>query len=171
MLGGRWTRRGRRGGGGGLLSALYGDLNGPKKLWSEREKLWGGGGEEEETKSHFYGVGRNGILMSQHPPTHELKVELVARRLQCFDGVFSRIFLRINRRRKNVAPTSLPSYPTTNGGMQNGSSVGILHTHCTHIFAHLVPICMLSRSLLTEVLHRNSVGSLLRVRCWLGTHT
>ncbi len=29
--------------------------------------------------------------------------------------------------------------PTTNGGMQNGSSVGI-YTHCMHVFAYLVPI-------------------------------
>ncbi len=35
-------------------------------------------------------------------------------------------------------------------------------------FARLVPICMLSRCLLTKYLHRSSVGSLLRVRCWLG---
>ncbi len=37
-----------------------------------------------------------------------------------------------------------------------------------HAFALLVPICMLSRCLLTSFLHRSSVGSLLRVRCWLG---
>ncbi len=37
-----------------------------------------------------------------------------------------------------------------------------------HVFAHLAPICMLSRCLLTKFLHRSSVGSLLRVHCWLG---
>ncbi len=34
-----------------------------------------------------------------------------------------------------------------------------------HVFAL---ICMLSRCLVTDFLHRSSVGSLLRVRCWLG---
>ncbi len=62
-------------------------------------------------------------------------------------------------------------YPTTNGGMQNGSSVGIhVQITCT-IFARFVQsTCMLSRCLLTKFLHRSSVGSVLRVRCWLGTH-
>ncbi len=58
-------------------------------------------------------------------------------------------------------------YPTTNGGMQNVSSVGIC-IHCTHVFARLAPICMLSWCLLTKFLHWSSVRSLLRVRCWLG---
>ncbi len=57
--------------------------------------------------------------------------------------------------------------PTTNGGIQNGSSAKIC-THCIHIFACLVSICVLSWRLLTKFLHRSSVGSLLRVRCWLG---
>ena len=35
-------------------------------------------------------------------------------------------------------------YPTTNGGMQNGSSVGT-RTHCIHVFELLAPIlCALS---------------------------
>ncbi len=38
---------------------------------------------------------------------------------------------------------------------------------CT-FFARLSPTCMLSRCLSTKFLHRSSVGSLLRVRCWLG---
>ena len=60
--------------------------------------------------------------------------------------------------------------PTTNGDMQNGSSVGIC-TRYIHAFAHLAPICILSRCLLTKFLRRSSVGSLLRVRrCWLGVH-
>ena len=58
--------------------------------------------------------------------------------------------------------------PTTNGGMQNGSSVWIFCTHCIHVFARLVLICMLSWWLLTKFLHWSSGGSLLRVRCWLG---
>ncbi len=37
-----------------------------------------------------------------------------------------------------------------------------------HIFARLAPICTLSQCLLTKFLHRSSVRSLLRVRCWLG---
>ncbi len=62
-------------------------------------------------------------------------------------------------------------FPTTNGGMQNGSSVG-LYTHCIHVFACLAQICTVwsvSACLLTRFLHRSSVGSLLRVRCWLGS--
>ncbi len=39
--------------------------------------------------------------------------------------------------------------PTTNGGLQNGSSVGTC-PHSLHVFAHLAPICMLSRCLLTK---------------------
>ncbi len=42
-------------------------------------------------------------------------------------------------------------------------------THCIHIIARLVLICMLSRCLVTKFLHLSSVGSLLRVRCWLGS--
>ncbi len=33
---------------------------------------------------------------------------------------------------------NFPTIPTTNGGMQNGSSVGI-HTQCIHVFARLTP--------------------------------
>ncbi len=43
-----------------------------------------------------------------------------------------------------------------------------LGTRCTHVSARLALICVLSRCLLTKFLHRSSVGSLLRVRCWLG---
>ncbi len=51
--------------------------------------------------------------------------------------------------------------------MPNGSSVGIC-THCIHVFARLALTCMLSRCLPTKFLHRSSVGTLSRVRCWLG---
>ncbi len=37
-------------------------------------------------------------------------------------------------------------------------------------FTRLAPICLLSRCLLTNFLHWISVGSLLRVRCWLGMY-
>ncbi len=47
-------------------------------------------------------------------------------------------------------------HPTTNGGMQNRSSVGI-HTQCVHVFARLALICMLSRCLVTKFLRRSSV--------------
>ncbi len=59
-------------------------------------------------------------------------------------------------------------HPTSNGGMQNGSSVGIC-TRCVHIFARF-----------DADLHAQSViinnnfcigaqeGSLFRARCWLG---
>ncbi len=44
------------------------------------------------------------------------------------------------------------------------------HAHIAHTFLHVsTPIHILSRCLLTKFLHRSSVGSLLRVRCWLGT--
>ncbi len=40
--------------------------------------------------------------------------------------------------------------------------------YTVHVFARLAPICMLSWCLLTKFLRRNSVESLLKVRCWLG---
>ena len=49
--------------------------------------------------------------------------------------------------------------PTSNGGMQRLS---------WNICTFLALFCTLSRCLLTKLLHRSSVGSLLRVRCWLG---
>ena len=52
--------------------------------------------------------------------------------------------------------------PTTNGGLQNGSSVG-MRTRCMHVFARSAPICKLSRCLLTKVLHLSSVRGLLTV--------
>ena len=61
---------------------------------------------------------------------------------------------------------SMYVYPTTNGGMQNGSSVGI---HYTLLACFCTFFCMLTRLLLKKLLHRSSVGSLLRVRCWLGS--
>ena len=42
-------------------------------------------------------------------------------------------------------------------------------TRCVHVFARFASTCMLSLCLLTKFLHRSSVGSSLRVRCWLGT--
>ncbi len=42
------------------------------------------------------------------------------------------------------------------------------NTRCIHVFAHLAPICMLSRCLLTKLVHRSSVGSLLRVHLLVG---
>ena len=62
------------------------------------------------------------------------------------------------------------SFPTTNGGMPNGSSVGIF-THCAHVFfLHVwAPTCVLRRCLSTKFLLRSSDRSLSRVRCWLGS--
>ena len=57
--------------------------------------------------------------------------------------------------------------PTTNGGMQNGSSE--VHIACTFV-ARLARICMLGRCSSAKFLHRSSVGSLLGVRCWLGIY-
>ncbi len=45
------------------------------------------------------------------------------------------------------------------------------YTRCMRVFARLAPICVLSRCLVTKFLHRSSLGSLLRVRCWLDTWT
>ena len=43
------------------------------------------------------------------------------------------------------------------------------HTHIAYMFfALLAPICMLSGCLLTKVLQQKSVGSSLRLGCWLG---
>ena len=60
------------------------------------------------------------------------------------------------------------AYPTSNGGMQNGSSVGI-GTCCIHVFARFAPICMLSRCFVTKFLQRRSVRTLLRMCCRLGS--
>ncbi len=61
-------------------------------------------------------------------------------------------------------PSSSPFfvyYPTTNGCMQNGSSVGMYTQHSAYLHVTY---------LLTKFLHRSTVESLLRVRrCWLGT--
>ncbi len=65
--------------------------------------------------------------------------------------------------RANLYPTSQPPMVVR----KNGSSVGI-RTRCLHVFACLVQICTLSRCLSTKFLRRSSVGSLLRVSCWLG---
>ncbi len=59
-------------------------------------------------------------------------------------------------------------HPTTNGAVQNGSSVGI-YTNCIHVSACWAPICMMS--VLVEISASELiVGCLLRVRCWLGMH-
>ncbi len=61
---------------------------------------------------------------------------------------------------------SLSQPPTVACKMEAQSEyVHVAHT----FFARLVPICLLSRCLLTKFLHRSSGGSLLRVRCWLGS--
>ncbi len=43
--------------------------------------------------------------------------------------------------------------------------------HTLHIFARSAPTCMLNWHLLAKFLHWSSVGSLLRVCCWLGALT
>ena len=43
------------------------------------------------------------------------------------------------------------------------------YTLHVHVVAPLAQICMLSRCLVTKFQHRSSAGSLLRVRCWLGS--
>ena len=68
------------------------------------------------------------------------------------------------------SPTKIPPPPIQPPTVvcKNGNSVGIC-TRCTHFFARLAPIRMLSRRLLTKFLHRSSGGSFLRVLCWLGS--
>ena len=56
----------------------------------------------------------------------------------------------------------------TDGGMKNGSSVGI-GTRCMHVIERFAPTCNAQSVLINKkFLHRSSDGSLLRVRCWLG---
>ncbi len=59
-------------------------------------------------------------------------------------------------------------HPTTNGGMQNGSSGG-MHARCIHVLARF-GTDLHAQSVLSskKFRHRSSVGSLLRVHCWLG---
>ncbi len=56
------------------------------------------------------------------------------------------------------------SYPTTNGGMQNGSSVGILTHSMVQVFARLAPTCMLIINFVSALeLSRNLIKSALSV--------
>ena len=58
--------------------------------------------------------------------------------------------------------------PNHQRGMQNGSSIGVC-TRCIHIFARLETDLHAQSVLVRQsFLHRSSVRSLLRVRCWLG---
>ncbi len=57
------------------------------------------------------------------------------------------------------------SIPTTNVGMQTGSSVGI-YTHCN--FCTFGADLYAQSVLISKISAWRSVGSLLRVRCWLG---
>ncbi len=58
--------------------------------------------------------------------------------------------------------------PTTNGGMQNGSSVGMC-TRCTHVFARLAPICCAQSVLINKIsaseLSRKFITSAVSVGC------
>ncbi len=46
------------------------------------------------------------------------------------------------------------------------------HVHVAFTFLHVwAPICKLSRRLFAKFPHRSSLGSLLRVHCWLGDET
>ena len=68
-----------------------------------------------------------------------------------------------------LAPPPRPpqDYPTTNGGMHSGRSVG-MRTLCIHVFFFARFGADLYAQY-TKFLHRSPFGSLLRVRCWLGT--
>ncbi len=57
------------------------------------------------------------------------------------------------------------SSPTTNIGMQNGSSVGI-RTHCTHVFARLTP----TQLVLLNKISSSELSRKLIKSCWLGVH-
>ena len=60
--------------------------------------------------------------------------------------------------------------PTANSDMQKWKLSRNMYTSHARFLLVLAPICKRSRCLLTKFLHRISVGSLLRVRCWLGRH-
>ena len=59
----------------------------------------------------------------------------------------------------SVPGTSTLMYrdPTTNGGMQNGSSVGIC-TRCIHVFARLVPINSHAQSVLINKFYASELS-------------
>ncbi len=50
----------------------------------------------------------------------------------------------------STVPTYL-AYPTVDGGVQNGSSVGICARCVQHVLASLAPTCMLSRCSLAKI--------------------
>ncbi len=58
------------------------------------------------------------------------------------------------------------SLPTSNGGMQNGSSVEI---YCILMARTFLARLYAQSMLINKILHRSSVASLLRVCCWLGS--
>ncbi len=59
--------------------------------------------------------------------------------------------------------------PTTNSGMQNGSSGSKYTLHSTHFCTFGVDLYAQS-ALLTKFLHQSSVWSLLKVHYWFGSH-
>ena len=64
---------------------------------------------------------------------------------------------------------SLSTQPPIVVCKKQAQSEHVQYTSHARFFASLALICMLSRGLVTKFLHRTSVGSLLRVYCWLGT--
>ncbi len=67
-----------------------------------------------------------------------------------------------------LVPSPHHPYPTTNGGMQNGSSVGI-YTHFIHVFFTFGADLYVQSVLINKIPASELSRSLLSVRCWLGT--
>ena len=71
----------------------------------------------------------------------------------------------MHKRGKTICTRIYASYPTTNGGMRNGRSVGYtLHAHFCTLGADWYAQSALSNKICASEL------SLLRVRSWLGTY-
>ena len=56
-------------------------------------------------------------------------------------------------------PLAQTRFPTTNSGWRAEMEAQLARGYVIHVFAPLAP---------TKFLHRSSVGSLFRLRCWLG---
>ena len=75
------------------------------------------------------------------------------------------IMKSIQRERSLFLPSSSPNHQRWHAKWTISRNMYTLLTRFLHVWHRF---CMLSRCLSTKYLHRNSVGSLLRVRCRLG---
>ena len=88
--------------------------------------------------------------------------------IQCLQRQKENLFLSHGKDRNFEAIFFSIACPTSKGGMQNGSSVGI-PTRCARVFARLGArfACSVD-DYQQKFLRRSSEGSLLRLHCWLG---